>query len=149
MAHMSFKILSVVKLVVISAAAILLAIGWFMDNVALSFAGVVAYGVTCLGEIVWQIRASLYYRQSRDDKWNIPKTKVEKVAGFLYGTVTVSGLLAPFVAAHHKAAESGFVIWIVAVFTWFMSGIIAQSVAGIPLRMTYGGWKGNRHRRRR
>lgn len=138
-----------VKLVALLTTTGLVAAGWIADHKMLAIAGIVAFGVVRLTDVVRQVRAAMYYRRGEDEKWQLPETRVRKAASYLDGTITIAGLAAPFVATHHKAAESGFFLWIIAVADWVLSGIIAHSVAGIPLRMTYGGWKVDRGRARR
>jgi hypothetical protein len=53
-------------------------------------------------------------------------------------------------ASNNEAmAISGAMLYIGRIVKYLIVGFILQEVAGIPLRMTYDGWKVGRYRRRR
>lgn len=72
------------------------------------------------------------------------KGALDKAASALRGVIIFAGMI---LCAAQNAA--GMIIWIGVIVCWFASGVIVEHVADIPLKMTYGGWKVDRKRRRR
>jgi hypothetical protein len=71
------------------------------------------------------------------------KSTVITLSKWLRGLLLYAGLF--LMLAGYMA---GVVIWVGTIICWFCAGIIAREVAGIPIRMGYGGWKVYRPRRR-
>lgn len=73
-----------------------------------------------------------------------PEGALEKTASALRNIIIIGGLI---LCVTENTA--GIIIWVGVIVCWFASGVTTQNVAGIPLKMTYGGWAGNRKGRRR
>ncbi len=69
---------------------------------------------------------------------------LEKAASVLRGIIIFAGLILCI-----SQNTAGIIIWVGVIVCWIASGVITEHVAGIPLKMTYGGWAVNRKRRRR
>lgn len=73
----------------------------------------------------------------------------DRAAEWVDGAITFTGLVLVVITMDRD--DSGFaiggsLIWFGSVACYFVSGIIAREVGGIPLSMGYGGWKVRRDR---
>jgi len=130
----------------------LLAYGWADRNMPFSLAGASLYLLTLVVILIEAFRSSRAYRANNEVYVSPPGT-VEKWLG---GLITLVGLGAFCYGAPDFDDRSkdmfvipGMMIWVGSVVSFFFVGWIIQLVAGIPLRMGYGGWYVPRRRPKR
>ena len=73
-----------------------------------------------------------------------PRSLTEHLGSVLNGVILFGGLIAFIIGGDGHDSPlflPGAIIWLGGVAIWFVAGIIVREVAGIPLRMGYGGWR--------
>jgi hypothetical protein len=100
------------------------------------------------------VRAARAYRAGVEIVWSQagPRGLTEHITSALNGAILFGGLIAFMIGGDdgdRGVFRAGAIIWIGGIAIWFISGIIVREVAGIPLRMGYGGWHIYRPRRGR
>ena len=91
-------------------------------------------------------------KKSGDDK-PINKNKkslLSKLARIIEGVVLLTGLTMMMFRENSKGlAIAGTVIWVGSILIYFLSGILIEAIAKIPLEFGYGGWTTKKRRTRR
>jgi hypothetical protein len=131
----------------------LLAYGWLTPNPIFAKVGAIIYLLMSAFSLIGTYQASKQYRNGEWEPENKKQTMIQILSRVLELTILFVGLFAMMIGQQDDKRGllvAGIIIWVGNILVWLISGFIAQSVAGIPLRMTYGGWKVYRpHRRRR
>ncbi len=140
------------KLITLFATCLLLVIGLVIQNRYITIAGGVLFLVGEVGHLILTYRAAKFCRAGQDHKWCRERTKSQKLVDGMWNWLVIVGLILWGVgsASNNEAmAISGAMLWIGRIVNHLIAGFILQNVAGIPLRMTYDGWKVGRPQRRR
>jgi protein-S-isoprenylcysteine O-methyltransferase Ste14 len=135
--------MSNVKLIVLLVAASLLITGAVNVNQWAAIAGALLYISLEIIDLVLEYRAAKLFREGAWEP-NEGKSIAETLSKWIRNLLLFSGLflmLGGYIA--------GVIIWVGSIICWFVAGVIAREVAGIPVRMGYGGWKVYRPRKRR
>ena len=121
-----------VSLLLISAGVLL--VGLLARSEDLAIAGACIYLLKLLIDLAAEYRRAKFFRAGR---WKPNQTRrlLDVAAVRLQQGMTLTGLVLAVLEYN-----SGLIIWAGSAITWFIAGVIAQNVAGIPLRMGYGGW---------
>jgi hypothetical protein len=141
-----------VKVITLFATCILLVVGWTTYSEPIAITGGVLFLMGELAHLVWAYRAARFYHEGRDEEWRKEQTTSQKVVDGIWDWLSIVGLISMGVGGvtnNEAMGISGGMLWFGRILSYVIGGIITQVVAGIPLRMTYGGWKVNRSRRSR
>jgi hypothetical protein len=136
------------KVAGISLAAALILVGFLWHEARLVVAGAVIhlfYGIVDL---------YLVYRDAKLLRAGTLEAEPERgvacgVGRWTERAITLTGLVLVCVTKGDDTtgyAVAGWIIWGGAIFCYFLSGIIAREVGGIPLSIGYGGWRVRRSR---
>ena len=123
------------KLLLLIISLVLLLIGWISINQPIAITGAIVFIFYKLIDTFDIYRMAKMYRDGRDEEWMKADNKLKKVENFLNGLIVVVAMLAAIFGA-----LSGYIIFFGAIFFYLLLGIIARNVAGIKLRMGYGGY---------
>ncbi len=140
------------KLITLLATCLLLVVGLVIQNRYIAIAGGVLFLAGEVGHLILSYRAAKLCRAGQEDKWCRERTKSQKLVDGMWNWLFIVGLILWGVggASNNEAmAISGAMLYIGRIVKYLIVGFILQEVAGIPLRMTYDGWKVGRYRRRR
>lgn len=143
------------KLASLLLSAGLLAFGAVKGSDPFMIAGAALFILTEAADLVATYRAA---KSFRDGTWE-PEAKesaTETAASWLRGLIILAGLWNS-IGLQDKVSGltiSGGIIWFGTIICWIISGWLARYVAGIPVKMGYGGWyvhrpRGSRRRRNR
>jgi len=133
----------IIKIILLLISAALLISGLIADNKDLTIAGAFIFSFICLIDLPLEYKQAKLYREGKwkqSDKNNL--LEIVEIR-FKQGMFIVGLGLMVF----HQA--SGTIIFVSAIISYFISGLIAKDVAGIPLKMGYGGWQKRNFKRRR
>jgi len=133
----------IIKIILLLISTILIISGLIVVNKNLSIAGAFVFTFICLIDLPLEYKQAKLYRDGKF-KPSETKTPLENLENrFRQGMFIFSFVLMAF----HQT--SGGIIFVSAIISYFISGLITKEVAGIPLGMGYGGWKKRNFRRRR
>ncbi|HEU0143206.1 MAG TPA: hypothetical protein VFQ47_00330 [Nitrososphaera sp.] len=135
--------MSNVKLIALLVAAALLIFGAVSGNQWSAIAGASLYISSEIIDLVLEYHAAKLFSEGTWEP-NERKSIGETLSKWIRNLLLFSGL---FLALGGSIA--GIIIWVGSIICWFVAGVIAREVAGIPVRMGYGGWKIYRPRKRR
>jgi hypothetical protein len=130
------------KLTGISVAAALILVGFLWHEARLVVAGAVIHLVFGIVDLFFLYRDAKLLRAGTLE--TEPQRGIAyRIARWTEWAITLSGLV--LVCATKGGGSTGYavggwIIWGGAIFCYFLSGIIAREVGGIPLSMGYGGW---------
>jgi hypothetical protein len=135
--------MSNVKLIVLLAAASPLIFGVVNVSQWAAMAGALLYISLEMIDLVLEYRSAKLFHEGVWEP-NDRKSIAETLSKWVRNLLLFSGLflmLGGYIA--------GVIIWVGPIICWIAAGVIAREVAGIPVRMGYGGWKVYRPRKRR
>lgn len=145
---------AIARLITAIASAALLVYAVATDKEVFAVVGAVLFLLGGALQVIDLFDASKRYRAGATDIGpnERPRGIADRIADWIGGVILFAGLAA--FAARGKYDRGvffvpGAIIWIGSIAIWVVSGVIARDVAGIPLRMGYGGWHIYRPRRRR
>jgi hypothetical protein len=121
------------------------------QNVTVMWVGLGIFLTSEIASVVEMYFSARFYREGRDEKWNKEKSTSEKWVETTWDWLPSFGLVLIVVAAASKnetIGMFGITLYFCRIVSYFIMGLIAEYVAGIPQRMTYGGWKIDRYRGR-
>jgi len=132
-----------INIILLLISAVLIMTGLVAGNRDSTIAGAIIFSFICLLDLPFEYKRAKLYRDGKF-KQSETKTLLENAElRFRQGMFIVGIVLMVF----HQA--SGVIIFVSAIISYFISGLIAKEVAGIPLQMGYGGWQKRNFRRRR
>lgn len=131
-----------IKLIIIIISFVLLLWGLITGDTLLEISGAFTFLIPYFFELPIEYKEAKLYRTG---KWQPIETKsiFEIIELRIRQAIIIFGLLLS-VSKH----TSGTIIFGGAIVFYFISGLIAKEVAGIPLEMGYGGWRKRNTRRR-
>ncbi len=115
--------------------------GLIIPNEQLALTGAILFLVVEVFDLISFYREAKIVRS--DEEYKKGKTPIEKVTGWVRNIVVLGGLGLTVVGK-----VPGIIIWVGTLVGYVIAAQITQSVAKIPLRMTYGGYKVDRRRRK-
>jgi hypothetical protein len=131
------------KLAAYTLSALLFVLGLLEGGGKFAISGAVLFLVIELLALISDYRAA---KEFREGIWEPKeKTTLGTMTDWVRGIVLYGGTVLSVI---QKRDEPVFILWVGIIGCWFLAGVIAQIVGGVPLRMTYGGWKVDRRRRR-
>jgi hypothetical protein len=133
----------------VSAAAILS--GFLCHYSPLIIAGAVVYLACLIAELFLHYRDMKLLRTGGTPQPDSNSAISVRVARWIQNTIALTGLVL-VVATKGEGSDyaiAGWIIWIGVIVCYFISGIIAREVGGVPLSMGYGGWRVRRDRKGR
>ncbi len=141
-----------------AASAGLLACAVVTGQVIFATVGAILFVLGSGLQLVRVFDASKKYRAGASEVWadEKPRGIADRIAYWIGAVILLASLAGT--AMGSKDGEGAFfvpgaIIWLGAIAVWVISGVIVREVAGIPLRMGYGGWhvyrRGRRNRRRK
>lgn len=122
-------------------SAVLLVLGFITGNEPLEISGAFIFLLFHLLDLILEYKEAKLFRAG---KWKPPETRnILEIVERRFGQgMVIVGLLLTLL--QHT---SGMIIWVGAIISYFISGLLATHVAGIPLEMGYGGWRKPNFRR--
>ncbi|AEW00262.1 hypothetical protein A4D02_23315 [Niastella koreensis] len=136
------------KLAILIASFLLLCFGIIYKLANLVLVGAFCYILSLLFDLAQAIILSRKYKKGIVEGKN--KSRLVGVSGLLQGSLILYGLIAIYIEHPKEIEISGQIIWFGSIAYYALVGIIVSELTGIPLTMTYGGWKaGYRKRKRR
>jgi hypothetical protein len=147
-----------IRLAAMVASAGLLACAVVMRQVIFATVGAILFVLGSALQLVVVFDASKRYRAGASDVWADEKARgiADRIAYWIGAGILLAGLVGTVAGSKNGGGTffvPGAIIWLGAIAVWVISGVIVREVAGIPLRMGYGGWhvyrRGRRNRRRK
>ena len=128
----------------------LFSVGWLTGLSVLALAGAGLYVLTIGIELILVYRESKQYlsAEGQSEKPGAKQIWAQRLEVWLDGLIPIAGMVAVLVDRPGFSLP-GAVVFLAAMVGYFAGGVIVQVVAGIPLRMGYGGWYVARRRRPR
>jgi hypothetical protein len=144
------EIVKFAKFAMMVTSAALLALSVVAWEPTIAAGGAVLFVAGLAADLRVVVIASRAYRAGAEDPWGSSST--DGVADGLQGWITIAGLCLLFVGLKDTTghfALAGMIIWFSGIAAYFIFGVIGRHIAGIPLRMGYGGWYVHRPRKKR
>jgi len=140
-----------IRLTVFLVSALAFALGLLWRNESLVVTGAIIHFLAGISELIQEYHKAKQYRAKtwtpKEHNW------IERIGDWARGVITFAGLILMVASQSNDEAMSyliaGGIVWGGAILCYFLSGIIAREVGGIPLSMGYGGWKIRRTRKGR
>lgn len=130
-----------IRLFLYVTSLLLIICGLSLHNEVINMIGA---GLYISADILHTVQAYTASKQYRSGKWDSSQSLPEKIIPWVRTPILLGGMLTLF-----AGSISGPVIYFATVILWAIDGIIINMIADIPMRMTYGGWKPDRRRRRK
>ncbi len=144
-----FFTFSNVKALSMFGALAVLTVGFFSksDLLLILGGGVYFAALTCgIIDLYKSAKEFNKFPESRIEKDNM----ISKLGRWIEGIIMIGGLFSLLDKDGSKGTKiAGYLIWFGAIGLYFLSGIVVQLVAKIPLEFTYGGWKPKRVKKTR
>ncbi len=139
-----------IKLITLLVSTGSLLFALMKGNERFAIVGALLYISMELFELILEYRDAKMFRAGSWEP-NEKKSLVEHLAAWVRGLLLFGGLLLMMGAEKESNgfSVSGGIIWIGTIVCWLIAGWIVRDVAGIPVRMGYGGWRVHRPRNRR
>jgi len=123
----------------------LLVSGTLKDRQSLIILGAIIFLSALLTDLIGVYRLSKHHRDAPENLEESPKKRniLDIIAKWLEGIIMLYGLIAFMVGVDDKQSGlfvPGAIIWVGAVASYFIGGVIVQYTTGIPMRFWYGGW---------
>lgn len=140
-----------VEACIASAYAGLVLLGIVLNRADVSLCGVVAFAIALALDTVRQHRLAKQFARNEPADEAPPPTAV-RIVGWINSALAIGGL-GLFVVGGALDLTKDFVyvalgLWIAPILSYFIGGMIADMVGGLPLRLGYGGWEKRRRPRR-
>lgn len=143
---MRLPILSYIKSATVILSVVMILIGWIYAVQSISVIGAIIYLFGLFIDLIDLTIASRKFK-SRENV-DIPKLPFQRIVRIIEGIVVIGSLIA-MIPANNLYRVPGGIIWFGQIGVYILVGPIVSLIAGIPLRMTPGGWKVNRNHRNR
>ena len=138
------------KLTAFLICAALIIFGLIKGGEPFILAGAVVYLSLEVIDLVILYRSAKLFRTGQWEP-NEKKRTPDRIAQIIRNLILFAGLIGT-VTLRDKTnayAISGAMIWIGTIVCWLIAGWITKGVAGMPLKMGYGGWSVDRSEKRR
>ncbi len=139
------------RLAALITSAGLLAYAFVAHQASMAIVGAIVYVLGSALGLRAMYRAAKAHQAGVEDAWtrDVHRALTARIANVLNGVILFGGLIAFMLGGdgHDRALFLvGGIIWLGGIAIWFVAGVIVREVAGIPLRMGYGGWQVGRPR---
>lgn len=135
-----------IKLFFVASSFFLIAYAWVSQNESIAISGAILYLLIILYEIIGLVINSKKIKE--DENIEVTPNKSEKVTTVLEGALVLFSLFA-IISDYDLYRFTGQIIWFGQIGVFILGGPIIEFFTGIPMKMTYGGWRVRRHNRRR
>jgi len=127
------------QIILLAASTVFLPYGWIQRDPKFSVTGACLYLTALCINLMY---LGLTSKKFKEGKPTTPAdvTIFARIAKWLEGIIVVAALIV-FVIGDEYTAVSVGIIWFGSVAAMFLSGIIIDFIADIPMRWTHGGWK--------
>lgn len=135
---------SPVRLGVLLLAAALLTYGWLAIDSSSALTGAIIFVVIEAVSLLDLFRIKRLYARGELNSENEQPTRLDIIAIFVQGSMTVSSLIGIVIAKsaqYSSLAISAWIVWLGSIALYVAGGFIVSVFIGIPLKMTYGGWR--------
>ena len=147
---MSPRHVATIKLIILLICAGLLLFALLKGGERFAIAGALLYFSMEIFELALEYHDAKLFRAG---VWELNENKsvIEHLAAWLRGLLLFGGLflMLGLEKERNGFSISGAIIWIGTIVCWLIAGWIVREVAGVPVRMGYGGWRVHRTRNRR
>lgn len=137
---------SKVKLVIVATSFLLVAYGWIFQKDLIAIFGSILYLGAMLYSILGLMANSNKIKESRG--LDHAKSKSEKITKLLEGIIVISSLIA-MTLENDLYHIPGQIIWFGQIVFFILGGPIVEYFTGLPMKMTYGGWRVRNYQRKR
>lgn len=132
-----------IKLAIVTISFLFIAYAWIFQNTKIATIGAIVY----LGALLYDI-INLIVKSKRFKDIEAARSKSEKFITILDVILAIGSLVA-MAAENDLYRFPGQVIWFGQIAVFVLFGPILEIFAGVPMKMTYGGWRIRKYRRRR
>jgi hypothetical protein len=134
------------KLFLNTISIILLGFGWYYQEMTAAIGGAMFHILNILVGLLFMILKSKQFQ--KDNSVEMPNTLTDKIS-YIIECVLVFTSLIVLGSKNELFLLPGQIIWGGQMIMFALIGPILENFAGIPMRMTYGGWRVGRHRKTR
>ena len=135
-----------IKLSIIISSFFLFANAWTFQKGIIAIFGAILYLGAILYEVICLIINSRKIKEAKD--LQITKSKLDKIITLLEGILVVGSLVA-ITSGNDLFLISGQIIWFGQIAFFVLVGPIVEIFVGIPMTMTFGGWRVRKFQHRR
>ncbi|MEX6689679.1 hypothetical protein QTN47_19395 [Danxiaibacter flavus] len=127
------------KLIFLVGSSVCISLGWTRGALSLAIVGGTLYLLALVLGFV-----SLVFESQRFRKSDLPIKKesvsvLSTINKVLEGIICLSGLIS-FLVKDSLFSITGGIIWLGTIAVYVLCGIAINTIAGIPMKMGYGGW---------
>jgi hypothetical protein len=139
-------IYSNIKLAIVITSFLLIAYAWIFQKTPIAIIGAILYLGAMLYDVIDLIVKSKKFKDGQDIE--VAKSTSDKITTILEGILVIISLIA-MAAENDLYRIPGQIIWFGQIAVFVLVGPIVEIFAGIPMKMTYGGWRVRKYQRRR
>lgn len=135
-----------IKLVIVASSFLIIAYAWINQKGSIAIFGAILYLLVMLYEIIGLIINSKKIKE--DKNLEVTPDKLEKITTVLEGILVFCSLFA-IMTENDLYRFPGQIIWFGQIAVFILGGPIIKFFTGIPMKMTYGGWRVRKYNRSR